>query len=91
MQMGILKFICSYCCDDRALRVVCCGAEGVFDVGRERDAEDDDALETFGHERGEKGYKLIDTPSFLAWETRYNLFFIWVVGDEDGVDEHALC
>lgn len=33
--------------DDGTLGVVCCGAEGVFDVGRYRDAEEDYGAETF--------------------------------------------
>ena len=76
--------------DNGALRVVCCGSQGVFGGGRERDAEEDDGFQALGYERGEEGDELVGAHASLAGETGDERAFVRVVGDEERVDEHAL-
>ena len=76
--------------DDGALRVVGGGAEGVFGGRGERDAEEDDALEALGDERLQEGHELVEADAALARQAGDGGHLVRVVGDEDGVDEHAL-
>ena len=74
--------------DDRALRVVGCGAEGVFDAGGDRDTKEDYGTETFPYERFEMGDELIEAAAVLVGEGGNEGLFFSLVGYEEGVDEH---
>jgi hypothetical protein len=58
------------------LRVVGCGAEGVFDVGRHRNTEEDDGAKALSYEGLQMGYQFVDTTAVLIGEGRYEGFFI---------------
>ena len=53
-------------------------------------AKEDDALETLGDERLQEGNYAVQTHAFLVGKGGNRGLFIWVVGDENWVDEHAL-
>ena len=74
--------------DDRALRVVGCGAEGVFDVGGDGDTKEDYGTEAFPYERFEMGDELIEAAAMLVGEGGNEGLFFSLVGYEEGVDKH---
>ena len=74
--------------DDWTLGVVGCGAEGVFDVGDDRDAEEDYGTETFSYERGEVRDDFVVGAAVWVGEGGDEGFFFGLVGYEEGVDEH---
>ena len=76
--------------DDGAVLVVGCGAEGVFCVGSERDAEENDGAEAFGYEGADEFDDFVQAESVLVWEGRDGGDFFRVVGQEERIDEHCL-
>ena len=76
--------------DDGALGVVGCGAEGVFDVGSDGNAEEDYGAEAFANERLEMRGQFIESATVLVGEGGDESFFFSLVGYEQGVYEHGL-
>ena len=76
--------------DDGAVGVVGGGAEGVFDVGAQGHAEEDDGFEAFVDEGREVGDEFVEAAAVLGGEGGDEGFFVGGVGDEEGVDEHGL-
>ena len=76
--------------NDGTFGVVCCCAEGVFDIGGDGDAEEDYGAQAFAHEGLEVGDQFVDAPAVLVGEGRYEGFFVILVGDEERVYEHRL-
>ena len=54
--------------NDWALGIICCGAEGIFDVGRYWDAEKDYGAEAFPDERFEVWDEFVDAAAMLVGE-----------------------
>ena len=58
--------------------------------GVERDTEENDGFEAAVDEWGEEWNEFVDSATVLTRETCDEGFFVVVVGDEEGVDEHFL-
>ena len=80
----------AYRLNDGALRIVCCGAEGVFHIGGDGNAEKDYGAEAFADKRFEVGNEFIEAPAMLIGEGRNQGLFFGLVGYEEGVYEHGL-
>ena len=76
--------------NDRALRVIGCGAEGVFDVGGDGNAEEDHGAEAFADERFEVRSYLVEAAAVLIREGGDESFLIRLVGYKKRVNEHGL-
>ena len=76
--------------DDRAIRIVGRGTEGVLAAGLEGDAEEHDGLEALVDQGLEEGQELVDAAAVLAGERRDERLLVIVVGHEERVDEHVL-
>ena len=73
---------------DRALGIVGCGAEGVFDVWGDGNTKEDYGTETLPYERFEMGDELIEAAAMLVGKGGNEGLLFSLVGYEDGVDEH---
>ena len=76
--------------DDGAMRVVGRGAEGVFDVGSDGNAEEDYGAEAFADERFKMRSQLVEAAAVLVREGWNESFFFRLIGNEEGIDEHGL-
>ena len=76
--------------NDGTLGVVGCGAEGIFDVGSDGNAEEDYGAETFADERLKVRSQLVEAAAVLIREGGDESFFFRLVGYEKRVDEHGL-
>ena len=74
--------------DDWTLRVVGCGAKGVFDIWGHRDTEEDYGLETFPYERFEVWDELVDAAAVLVGERGNEGLLFSLVRYEEGINEH---
>ena len=68
--------------DDRALGIVSCGAEGVFNVGSDGNAEEDYGAEAFANERLEMRGQFVEAAAVLVGQGGYETFFFRLVGYE---------
>ena len=76
--------------DDGARWIVGFGAGGVFGIGGERHAEEDDGAEAFGDEGGDVRFDAVEAAAVLVGEGGDGGFFAGVVGYEEGIDEGGL-
>lgn len=70
------------------LRVIGCSAEGVFNIWRDRDAEEDYRAEAFPYERFEVGDEFVDATAVLVGEGGNEGLLFGLIRYEEGVDEH---
>ena len=75
---------------DGALGVVGCGAEGVFDVRGDGNAEEDYGAEAFADQWFKVRGQLVEPAAVLVGEGGDESFFFRLVGYEKGIDEHGL-
>lgn len=76
--------------DDGTLGVVGRGAEGVFDVGSDGNAEEDYGAETFADEGFKVRGELVEAAAVLVGEGWDKSLFVRLVRYEEWVDEHGL-
>ena len=76
--------------DDGAAGVVGGGAKGVFGVGGYGNTKEDDGAEAFADKRFEVRDYFVDATAGLVGERGDQSFFVVLVRDKKGVDEHGL-
>lgn len=74
--------------NDWTLGVVGCGTEGIFNVWRDRDTEEDYGTEAFPYKRLEVRDEFVDAAAVLVGKGGNEGLFFSLVGYEEGVDEH---
>ena len=77
--------------NDWTLRVIGCGAKGVFDIWGDRDTEQDYGTQAFPYEGFEVRDELVDAAAVLIRERGNEGLLFSLVGYEEGIDEHRLC
>ena len=76
--------------DDGAVGVVGCGAESVFDVRSDGNAEEYYGTEAFANKRVEMRGEFMEAAAVLVGKGGDKGFFFGLVGYEERIDEHGL-
>ena len=74
--------------NDWALGVVGCGTKGVFDIGGDRDTEEDYGTKAFSHKGFEVRDDFVDATAVLVGKGGNEGLFFGLVRYKEGVDEH---
>jgi hypothetical protein len=63
-------------------------SKSILYAGRKWDTKEYDGAEALSDERFEEGDDFVDTPAVLAWERWDEGFFVIIVRNEEGEDQH---
>lgn len=76
--------------NDRPLRIIGSGSKSIFGTLSHWYAKQNDGTEALLNERRQVWDDFIDASTMLVRERRDQDFLVWLIRDEQGIDEHRL-